>query len=110
MVLNSKEPILSLGRNFLIQFGNVEFDFAKHRVRVGPIWKKSVANVHGGEARSRSSTVNAMERKLSDGNWNINPKLDLNHRNIIKELREEYERYFCGRPKVPFYHEGGSAR
>ena len=54
----------------------MEFDFAKHRVRVGPIRKESVANVHGGEALSRSSTVNAMERKLSDGNGNINPNFD----------------------------------
>ena len=62
----------------------MEFDFAKHRVRIGPIWKDSVANVHGGEALSRASTVNTVERKLSDGNWNINPNLDFNHRNIIK--------------------------
>ena len=39
----------------------MKFDFARHRVRIGPIWNY-VANVHGGEELSRVSTVNTMER------------------------------------------------
>ena len=101
LVLNCSETVLILERDFLRKFGTVEFDFEKHRVRLGASWSYSEVNVHGGEALASTSTVNAIDSHIENRDWNISTELDLKQQTAIRDLLETFGDVFAEDPKRP---------
>ena len=53
-VLSETGTTIILGRDLLRRFHSTEFDWGKHKVRLGNTWKESQATVEGGDSLLRA--------------------------------------------------------
>ena len=61
--LQNSSRIRILGRDLLSKFGSTEFDWGNERVRLGSVWKDTLAILEGGDALARSA-VAALESEI----------------------------------------------
>ena len=107
LVLDSNEPTIILGRDFLKKFNSVEFDWDNHRVRLGDNWIQSEASIIGGQPISRAITssitgpANEAEPNHPDSGWKINPGLKPNQKAELLKLIGEYPDVFAIKSKKP---------
>ena len=57
-ILDTNEPTVILGRDFLSLFRSTEFDWSNYRIRLGEHWIPTEASLHGGEILSRMTHQN----------------------------------------------------
>ena len=104
-ILTETEPTCVLGRNFLMNFGTTEFDWAKGQVRLGEIWKTAHMRIEGGEPLSRASvaTFDILDQLSSlhylQSHYNIQRDLSDRQRSLLIELLNRHLGVFAINPK-----------
>ena len=104
-VLDSEEPTLLLGREFLNRFGSVTFDWKNESIRLGSAWVPIKAAVTGGTPLFRAQTAIWEEqlapvavRSFSDS-LEINEKLGYGEKSKLEHLCQRFKDRFARDPK-----------
>ena len=104
-VLDSEEPTLLLGREFMSCFDRVTFEFRNRKIGLGSIWIPIESTLKGGTPLFRARTA-MREATLapvgvgSDG-FNVNVDLDQANYEELRVLLNEYADLFASDPKKP---------
>ena len=105
--MDSPEPTVILGRDFLTKFRSTEFDWTNHKVRLGKHWVDSEASIIGGQALTRAELIATTTSDLLCNNtctasrWNINPDITHQESTRLMALLEEFDDVFAVNPKKP---------
>ena len=106
-VLDSSEPTIILGRDFLSRYSSTEFNWDNHRVRLGNFWLNSEATISGGQALSRAELVattvcdTQVARSSTNIRWNISPDITSQQSRRLAALLEEFHDVFAENPRKP---------
>ena len=107
-VIDVEEPTFILGREFLAKFDSVEFNWNRCEIRLGDQWKRARAFLSGGTALSRSQISQNTEDDAvftidmdSAIEARINPDLQPEERNELRNLLQEIREIFAENPKKP---------
>ena len=103
-ILDSPEPTVILGREFLLRFDSFEIDWGGRKVRLGQLWLETVASVQGGLPLARAEAVNQVLNMAEDGKedtYDINSELDCQQKEKLGTLLTEFEDVFAPNPKKP---------
>ena len=113
-VLNSEEPTVLLGRQFMKRLGTVTLDFLHSRIKLGNVWEQYEATVQGATPLARAQ-VAKQEEELEKNHWGdrsplINPKLSCQNYERLKSLAEQFDIAFArnhrksSRTRLPTQH------
>lgn len=103
-VLDSREPTVLLGREFLKEFGSVTFDFAQGRIGLGTL-QIPIKNMVGGNPIFRAETAMKDEKIATVDDvlvkLDINEELDKSAREEVLALCRSFSDRFAENPKRP---------
>ena len=100
-VLDSYDDAVLLGRSFLSGFPSVEFDWAKHRIRLGDSWYDANIMLSGGKVDARVDVVRLERNAPENLEFDINPALSPEKRQKLHDLLRKYSSVWAVNPKKP---------
>ena len=103
-VIDSKEPLLLLGRSFMEQHGAITFDWDNRRIRLGRTWVPIEDSLSGATALTRARVARQEEVGETGAKSRerlINPNLNTGYISKVEELTNEYEFLFSRHHKRP---------
>ena len=104
-ILDSEEPTLLLGRQFMKKLGSVKFDFEKGLVKLGGSWSQIGCTINGCTPLARAQVVMQIEELDRDSNKEapelVNPRLTKREQERLRGLVEDHGYIFSGSRKQP---------